>query len=468
LEALVTAYPAWTPAPRPGIVPLHPYGFGTTLGRSFTALRQNPGVLLGFALCVQALAYIVLLVAVGGVAIASFSRLETLTPGSEDYEAVVAGSVALTAVTGVVLSLATGALTVIVQGIVVSEVTSAVLAEKRTLRQLWQRVRPVAWRLIGYSALVLGAALLGLTIAVAGVVGLGFVALPAAIALGILIGLGALVLTWWLSVKLLLVPAAIIVEGARIGEAIGRSWRLTRTRFWPTFGVLIIISMTFGVIAQIVGVPLQFAAMGLGSVFAPTGADDITSVVVFLVIALATQVLTLLVQCIALIVQSTAAALVYVDARMRHEGLDLDLSSYVEQRDAGGRDLPDPYLASIGRTIAPRPAAPVGAYAGYSQAPAYAPASPTYPFASGYPQAYPQPAAYPQAPAHPSAAAYPQAPAYPQAAAPASAAAPTVAPPVGAPVAGPPATPRPAEPAPSSTSWAAPGADATSDGSGTE
>src|SRR3546814_8480057 len=56
-EAHVTAYPAWTPAPRPGIVPLHPFGFGTTLGRSFTALRQNPGVLLGFALGVQTLAF---------------------------------------------------------------------------------------------------------------------------------------------------------------------------------------------------------------------------------------------------------------------------------------------------------------------------------------------------------------------------------------------------------------------------
>ena len=46
----MTAYPAWTPASRAGIVPLHPYGFGTILGRSFVALRHNPRVLLGFAL----------------------------------------------------------------------------------------------------------------------------------------------------------------------------------------------------------------------------------------------------------------------------------------------------------------------------------------------------------------------------------------------------------------------------------
>src|SRR5688572_25379550 len=59
-EGTVTAYPTWTPAPRPGIIPLHPLGFGTILGRSFAALRQNPRVLLGFALVVQTLAALLL------------------------------------------------------------------------------------------------------------------------------------------------------------------------------------------------------------------------------------------------------------------------------------------------------------------------------------------------------------------------------------------------------------------------
>ena len=104
----MTTYPAWTPASRPGIIPLHPLSFGTILGRSFTALRQNPKVLLGFALCVQAVAYLVVLVALGAVAWASFSRLDTLAEGSEDYDAVMAGSIALTAIAGIVLGLAAG------------------------------------------------------------------------------------------------------------------------------------------------------------------------------------------------------------------------------------------------------------------------------------------------------------------------------------------------------------------------
>jgi len=64
-----------------------------------------------------------------------------------------AGSIALTAIAGIVLGLAAGALGVIVQGVVVSEVAHAAVAEKLTLRGLWQRVKPGAWRLIGYSLL---------------------------------------------------------------------------------------------------------------------------------------------------------------------------------------------------------------------------------------------------------------------------------------------------------------------------
>jgi MFS family permease len=380
----VSAYPAWTPAPRPGIVPLHPYGFGTTLGRSFTALRQNPGVLLGFALGVQALAYVVLLLATGATAFATFSRLDTVTPGTDEYEAITAGSVAITAVVGGVLSLLTGALTVIVQGVVVTEVAGAVVAERRTLAEIWRRVKPVAWRLVGYSFLVLAVLLVVGAIVAGLIIALGLLSLPAAIVLGILAVLAAIPLTAWLSTKLVLVPAVILLERATIRAALGRSWQLTRRRFWPTFGVLVIISFTFSTVAQIVGIPLQFVAIGFTTVLAPTGDPDTGALIGFVVVNLLTQLVTLLVQCVALIVQSTAVALVYVDSRMRHEGLDLDLTAYVERRDAGEGDLADPYLAHIGRAAPPRFAPPVfpppSAYpAGYPAAPPPSPpASPAY------------------------------------------------------------------------------------------
>lgn len=386
----MTAYPAWSPAPRPGIVPLHPFGFGTILGRSFVALRQNPKVLLGFALCVQVVSYIVLIVATGGVAFASFSRLETLQPGTDDYDAVMIGSIAATGITGFVLGLATAALGVIVQGVVVSEVASAVVAEKPTLGEVWRRVKPVAWRLIGYTFLVTLAALIAIAVIGGLLFAVGVAVLPLAILGGILAILGAIPLSLWLTTKLLLVPAIIILEHAGIRTAIVRSWRLTRRRFWPTLGIVVIISFTFGAIAQLVSIPTSFISLGFTTALTPTGDPEPAAIIGYIASTLLTQVLTLFVQCVAVIVQSTATALIYVDCRMRHEGLDLDLQTYVERRDAGGTGLPDPYRENIGRTVGPRPPQYPYPPQGYAPPPGYGP-----------PQGYPPPQAYDSPPAQP-------------------------------------------------------------------
>ncbi len=162
------------PASRPGIIPLRPLTFGTILGRSFAALRQNPRVLLGFALCVQTAAYILVLLGVGAVALASFTRLDTLREGTDEFNAVLAGSVAVTAIAAFVLGLASAALGVIVQGIVVTEVAHAAVAEKLTLRALWQQLKPVVWRLIGYSFLLTLAVLVVIAVVAAGVIAVGW------------------------------------------------------------------------------------------------------------------------------------------------------------------------------------------------------------------------------------------------------------------------------------------------------
>jgi len=422
----VTAYPAWTPASRAGIVPLHPYGFGTILGRSFVALRHNPRVLLGFALIVQTVAYVVVTAAIAAVAIASFSRLDTLVEGSDAFDAVLTGSIALTGVAALVLGALAGALGILVQAVVVTEVASAVVAEKPTLREAWRRVRPVFLRLIGYALLTLLASVTVLAVLGGIAVLVGLAVLPLGIVLGVLFALGLIPLYAWLSTKLFLVPSAMILEGVGIRRAIARSWVLTRRRFWSTFGVIVIISLAFGFVAQVISIPLSLLSSGISAIVAPTGAENPSALVAFVVIQFVGQIGILLVQCIAVVVQSTSAVLVYVDARMRVEGLDHDLSTYVEARDAGATEQADPYRAGIGRRFAPAPAwgAPPAA------------AWPAQPAAGGPGAAWPVPTAAPA----PSPAAYP---------------APTAAP---APQPAPTPQPAPATPPSDPTAWAAPGA----------
>lgn len=407
---VVTAYPAWTPASRPGIIPLHPLGFGTILGRSFAALRQNPRVLLGFALVVQTLAYLVVLGGVIAVAWASFSRLDTLRPGTEEYDTVMAGSIALTAVTGIVLSLAAGALSVIVQGVVVVEVTHAAVAEKLSLGALWRQVKPIAWRLIGYSLLVILAVMALVVLVVAGVIGVAVLAPPAAIALTILLILAAIPLTWWLMIKLLLVPAAIIVEHATILQALSRSWSLTRGRFWPALGIILVITVIFATVAQVISIPFSFLSAGLTTIIAPTGDPEPSAFIGLIVTALLTQVLSVLLQSVAVVVQATATAIIYIDCRMRREGLDLDLLAYVERRDAGVTGLADPYREHIGRVVAPRGWPGTYGAPGYG-APGYG--APAYPPGAAGPHPGAAPAGYPAQGAYPAPPTYAVQPPYP-------------------------------------------------------
>nr|WP_218853333.1 glycerophosphoryl diester phosphodiesterase membrane domain-containing protein [Microbacterium immunditiarum] len=442
---------------------MHPLAFGTILGKSFAALRQNPRVLLGFALCVQTGAYLLLLVAIGAIAFASFSRLDTVRPGTDEYEAIAAGSTAITLVAGVVLALAVGVLSVIVQGIVVSEVAHAAVAEKLTLGALWRRVRPVVWRLIGYTLLLLLITVVAIALVGGVLFAIGVASPPAAAALIVLVVLGAIPLGLWLSTKLLLAPAAIILEKAAVFGAIARSWTLIRGRFWPALGVIVLISLVFGVVGQVVGIPFTIIAAGFGTVIAPTGDPGATGIVALIVTGLLTQAVTLLIQSMALIVQATAAALIYIDCRMRREGLDLDLLAYVERRDAGASGLPDPYTQGVGRSfVRPAPvgvpygAAAYGPPAGYPHLPQNTPVAYGAPAGPG---AYaPAPGGHPPAPS-----AYPQTPGgfAPPPAAPPYAAYP---PPPGATPA-PPAPQAPAETgapapdpnAPQPTQWAAPG-----------
>ncbi len=345
----VSSYPAWTPAAAPGLVPLQPLTFGTILGRSFAALRRNPAVLLGFAVVTQIVTFLLTIGVTGAIAFWSFSRLDTLQPGSDDYMTLFYGSFAITGIAGFVLGIAGSVLGVIVQGVVILDVSRAILAEKLRLGALWRLLKPAFWRLLGYSfaiALVALTVVAGLAVAL---FGLGLVVLPLAIVLTILLVLAAIPLTWWISTKLVLTPSIIVLERAGIAAAIARSWRLTRGRFWPYFGVVVLISVIFGVLAQIVNIPFSFLGSILVGIISPTGDNPASGIITLVVSLVITYAVVLLVQAISVVVNASAAALMYADARMRHEALDIDLLRYVDARDAGRTDLADPWRLAIGR-----------------------------------------------------------------------------------------------------------------------
>jgi len=334
------------------------------LGKAFAALRHNPKVLFGFAVVIQLIVVVATAGVMGLVLFSTFSRLETVSPSSPDFEAVFAGTIAINLIAGLVVGLASVAFTAIMQGVVAAEVGYATVGVKATLRMLWRRMAPAFWRLAGFASLSVLALFGGLAIVAAVIAALiagGLGGTPEMIGIVVLVvvllALAAIPLTVWLSTKLLLVPSILVLERARFREAFVRSWRLTRGRFWVAFGVTFLISLIMGLAMQVVSIPTAMFSSFLGTVIAPTGSSEPSAVIAYVFALLAPQVLLLILQAITIVVQSTGGVLVYLDCRMRYEGLDQTLLSHVERRDLGVPEdqLGDPFASDPARAVTSAP-----------------------------------------------------------------------------------------------------------------
>ena len=340
----------WTPPPKPGLLPLRPFTFGEVLSASFQVFRRNPRTTFGTALLAQVLLLLVTIGVTGGTAFAAFSRVDSALP--EDQDAVTAGAIAtvvLASLVPVLLSVVVGA---VLQGLFVLETSRQLLGEKLRLGGLWALARGRFGALLGFSALVTLAFLVAAAV-VAGVVVLGVsLGSTASIAIGIvsgvLIGLGLLVVGVWLTIGLSLVPSAIVLERLPFRAAMRRSWSLVKGSFWRTFGVVALVFVMIQVATQVVTAPFSLLFGLFSGVVAPTGDDDTTT---FLLVTgagyLLTVAVTAVVTAIGSVVQAASVGLVYVDRRIRSEGLDLELVRHVERRRAGEHELPDPYRPPV-------------------------------------------------------------------------------------------------------------------------
>jgi hypothetical protein len=243
--------------------------------------------------------------------------------------------------------------TVLLTGILTVVVSRAVLGEKPTVGQAWAAARPRLPRLllltIVYSLIwlipFLVTAAVGVLLASAG---LGSEETAAIIVVLVLLAVPAAV---WLYVRYALSGPALMLEsssrsrtgGSRpigVFGALGRSAELVHGSWWRLFGILLLILLIAGIIAQVISVPFALPAFFL---------DEQPSESQFL--------LTLVVSALGGIVGATitapftaaATALLYVDRRIRREGLDIELAR------AAGVSIP-------GRTdVAPPASSPPGA-----------------------------------------------------------------------------------------------------------
>ena len=188
--------------------------------------------------------------------------------------------------------------------------------------------------------------LIGVIVAVIVLLGVSFGTggIIAAVLIGILAFFGLAVVYVWLGTKLALVPSVLMIERMSIRGSIARSWSLTEGYFWRTFGISALVAVIVGVVSQVVSLPLNFIAPIAGGLIDPQGQKGGGAIVLVAVLSVLVVMIAVVFQSITSVVQSATTALIYLDLRIRKEGLDLELVRYVEAKQTGHASVVDPLL----------------------------------------------------------------------------------------------------------------------------
>ncbi|WP_180272178.1 glycerophosphoryl diester phosphodiesterase membrane domain-containing protein [Actinomyces ruminis] len=111
--------------------------------------------------------------------------------------------------------------------------------------------------------------------------------------------------------------AALILENVSVWEGIRRSWQLTRGSFWRVLGALLLSALLTGLVSSLIAFPLGLVA-GATSVLAPGAAISAAADVLV-------TFLSFLLSAVIMPFSAAVVALIYIDLRMRREGLDVEL-----------------------------------------------------------------------------------------------------------------------------------------------
>lgn len=335
----------WAPPPKPGLIPLRPLTLGMTLSASFQVLRRNPRPTFGLSLLITGGILLLGIGALGLVTVIAATR--AFSAVGADSDTVEAGAFAMTILAAFVPGVLSVVGMAILQGIIALEVARGTVGEKLKLRGLWRSARGRIGALIGWSLLVVAAVAVAITVVVLLIVVVITVGGNAGIVVGVIVGFltlgGALVLSAWLTTRLAFVPSVLMLERLSIRAAVSRSWSLSVGYFWRTFGILLLVGFILYMVSSIISMPLSLLSSFGVTLINPNGSMDATIAIAVVVLVLS-FVISVAFGAMSAVIQTATAALLYIDLRMRKEGLDLELTRFVEARQAGDTSIENPYL----------------------------------------------------------------------------------------------------------------------------
>jgi hypothetical protein len=320
-------WPGQQQAPKPGVIPLRPLSVGEILDGAFTSIRRNPKATLGIAAVLLTFSAVIT-TAVSVILVHNLGSVTLPSPGQQIsnaqathllnrlLEVFVPVAVVTAVLAFIVDTVLTGLLTVVIG--------RSVLGHKVTAGEAWQIARPRLPALIGVTLLI-PLILVGIWVVfVVLLVVLAVAGLPGALAggLGVILGIAAFCVTAWFVISFRMAGPVVVLERDGPGRSLARSWRLVRRSWWRVFGISLLAALIVLITAGILQLPFELIAgrVGGGNTYLPGAGGSVLGILISAVGSIVAGAVTRP-------ISAGVAVLLYVDLRMRREGLDLVLQT---------------------------------------------------------------------------------------------------------------------------------------------
>jgi hypothetical protein len=290
-------------------------GVGEWLDATFSLYRRNFVLIASISAVVQIPYALLTLLLYEVTGLGAFVRSpfasfnpQTITPAQEQallntFVGVFAVSAALLLVTAVVvLPLGEAATTRSVSDRYLDRPTSLRAAYRAALSRLGSLI--VMSLILGgaYIVCILAIFLLVLLFAALGVGALGA-------ALAVLAVIALIPLVIMVAVRTAIAAPAIVLERVSGRRGLQRSWQLTKGRFWPTLGRILLLALISGIVSSIVAAIIDVP----GAAIDPNNSfiyDQLSSAIAAIFVGPITYI---------------GVTLLYYDARIRKEGFDIEM-----------------------------------------------------------------------------------------------------------------------------------------------
>ncbi|WP_410590717.1 hypothetical protein [Amycolatopsis sp. lyj-23] len=293
--------PRWNPhgLGKPGVIALRPLNIGDILDGAITAIRRHPLLILGIgavaSVITAAIGFVVSKFAFGELQ--GLAKTVQLGPATTDEELrnAVFGTFGDFFLVLISSTLVSTLLLTVTTGLMAAVMGRAALGREVTFGIAWSEVQPRLLPLLGVAFVY----------ALLSTIGVMLCIIP-----------GVLVWVFWA-----LAAPALVLERGTFREAFARSVKLVGGAFWRVLGVLLLARIIEGVFENIISLPFSVGSGAFSQMFNP--GKVVVPSTGDLLLQSAGQIIagTIAIPFVALV-----TVIVYLDQRMRREGMDIELA----------------------------------------------------------------------------------------------------------------------------------------------